>query len=343
MPASLIQVFPRHLRYALFLFLVLMPSFYFIFPLRREPTLIPLRLPPNDFTDLTHRMAQAEALYQKALKDRDGLIARYGPHPTDLDMFPPNKSPWPAYTVWDYFPAAFNCPHEVRRVGSLGDGGKWVCGLSRLVDKKDCVVYSVGELSFLMSHRLPQLGMFPKFHVGINHESSFEGDLLVNTNYCKIWGYDPSTKGFAKQIPIMERHRTTFHRYTLANVDRPASGSEPTMYTLNTLMQMNGHQHIDILKVDVEGWEFDTIAGMIKSFMEKDLPLPLGQLLLEIHVWDDKKFDYFLKWWEGLEEAGLRPFWTAPNLVYVNYAGSRKPELAEYSFLNTKGDNVFIT
>ncbi|KAJ3881925.1 methyltransferase domain-containing protein [Lentinula edodes] len=320
MRVSPFHVFPRHPRYALFLLIVLIPSFYLLLPLRLDPPLTPLRFPPNESTDLAYRMAQAEVIYQKTLKDRDGLIARYGPHPSDLDMFPPNKSPWPAYTVWDYFPASFNCPHEVRRIGLLGDGGKWVCGLSRLVDKKDCVVYSVG----------------------INRESSFEGDLLINTNYCRVWGYDSSVKGFAKQIPASERHRTTFHRYTLAGVDRPASESEPAMYTLNTLMQMNEHQHIDILKVDVEGWEFDTFTNLIKSFAEQDLPLPFGQLQLEIHVWD-KKFDYFLKWWEGLEEVGLRPFWTEPNLVYVNYAGSRKPELAEYSFLNIKGENVFIT
>ncbi len=70
-----------------------------------------------------------------------------------------------------------------------------------------------------------------------------------------------------------------------------------------------GHRFIDILKIDIEGWEFDTITAMIKPYMEAGLPLPFGQLQLEIHAWD-KSFETFLKWWEGLEEAGLRPFWT---------------------------------
>lgn len=48
------------------------------------------------------------------------------------------------FATGDFFPAAFNCPHEVERHGALGDGGKWVCGLSRLKDKQDCVVYSFG-------------------------------------------------------------------------------------------------------------------------------------------------------------------------------------------------------
>lgn len=60
--------------------------------------------------------------------------------------FPPNRDPWLPYTVWDFFLPAFNCPHEVERIGALGDGGKWVCGLSRLEDKPDCVIYSFGKL-----------------------------------------------------------------------------------------------------------------------------------------------------------------------------------------------------
>lgn len=44
----------------------------------------------------------------------------------------------------DFFPASFNCPHEIERLGAMGDGGKWVCGISRLATKPDCVVYSFG-------------------------------------------------------------------------------------------------------------------------------------------------------------------------------------------------------
>lgn len=32
----------------------------------------------------------------------------------------------------------------MERIGALGDGGKWVCGLSRLEEKRDCVIYSLG-------------------------------------------------------------------------------------------------------------------------------------------------------------------------------------------------------
>jgi hypothetical protein len=49
---------------------------------------------------------------------------------------------------------------------------------------------------------------------------------------------------------------------------------------------------------------------------------------MEIHLWD-KSFESFLGWWEMLEEAGLRPFWTEPNLVYLIYNKKGTPDLAE--------------
>ncbi|KAH9036353.1 hypothetical protein EDB85DRAFT_2273769, partial [Lactarius pseudohatsudake] len=39
--------------------------------------------------------------------------------------------------------------------------------------------------------------------------------------------------------------------------------------------------------------------------------LPIGQLQIELHAWDDYgKFDFFHDWWAALEAAGTRPFWT---------------------------------
>ena len=44
----------------------------------------------------------------------------------------------------DFFIPAFQCPHRVERVGTLGDGGKWVCGLDRVAKQDKCVIYSFG-------------------------------------------------------------------------------------------------------------------------------------------------------------------------------------------------------
>jgi Methyltransferase domain len=44
----------------------------------------------------------------------------------------------------EFFTPAFQCPHQVERVGALGDGGKWVCGLERIAKQKHCIIYSFG-------------------------------------------------------------------------------------------------------------------------------------------------------------------------------------------------------
>jgi hypothetical protein len=52
-----------------------------------------------------------------------------------------------------------------------------------------------------------------------------------------------------------------------------------------------GHTFIDVLKIDVEGAEFSTLT----TFLDVNKPkssffattLPIGQLQLELHAWDD--------------------------------------------------------
>ncbi|KAJ8522215.1 hypothetical protein ONZ45_g1141 [Pleurotus djamor] len=316
-------VWQRHPRYSLFVFIVICGTLFLLSPYNSLPQVTgpqqQIVTVPTD-NDLPARIARSDRIYAKVLRDRKQLIKKFGPSPDQVDMFPPDKDPWPAYTVWDYFPASYNCPHEVERIGAMGDGGKWVCGLSRVATKPDCVVYSVG----------------------INYESSFEAELLDNTEFCQVWGYDFSVKSFGPQIPEGQAHRTHFKPFALGGEDKHGEQDDPKMYTLSTLMKQNGHTHIDILKIDIEGWEFDTLTSLIKPYLDNDIPLPFGQLQLEIHVWG-KKFPEFLKWWEMLERAGLRPFMTEPNLVYQNYNKHSTSDLAEYSFINVKGDNIFIT
>ena len=106
-----------------------------------------------------------------------------------------------------------------------------------------------------------------------------------------------------------------------------------------------GHSHIDILNVDLEGWEFPTLRAMIGFANGTRSPLPFGQLLMELHAWN-QRFDEFLEWFEQLEFAGLRPFMAEvgllhhlhrrssdvpwqPNLIYQNYNRQSGPELVD--------------
>ena len=70
------------------------------------------------------------------------------------------------------------------------------------------------------------------------------------------------------------------------------------------------------------------MTDFLKPYIASGKPLPFGQLSMEIHLWD-KSFEFFLGWWEMLEAAGLRPFATEPNLVYLIYNKKGTPDLAE--------------
>jgi hypothetical protein len=47
-------------------------------------------------------------------------------------------------------------------------------------------------------------------------------------------------------------------------------------------------------------------------------------------------------WWTSLEVAGLRPFWTEENMVYVNY-NPGKPQLVEASTHSTRFASIKLT
>ncbi|KAF5336145.1 hypothetical protein D9611_006196 [Ephemerocybe angulata] len=307
----------RSPKYAVFIVVAIITTIYLLAPGSSEGTAVTTTT--RDAT-LASRLKQSNQIYDRLLEYRKGLIKKFGPDPKNIALFPEDVWPWPPYTVWDFFPAAFNCPHELERLGALGDGGKWVCGLSRVRNKPDCVVYSFG----------------------INNESSFESEILQGTKHCEIWGYDFSVKSFGPEIPANMAQRTHFSAYGLGGEDKNGPHDNPPMFTLKSLMKHNDHKHIDILKIDIEGWEFDTLTTLIKPYVDSGEPLPFGQLQLEVHLWN-KSFPQFLEWWEMLEAAGLRPFWTEPNLVYQTYnKKTGTADLAEYSFLNLKGDNAFI-
>ncbi|KAI0692120.1 methyltransferase domain-containing protein [Cerioporus squamosus] len=324
----------RHPRYTIALAAFILCAYWFL----SSPTPRPRAVAYRANNDLKARLEREERKYRAMLPQRQDLITRFGPTPAQVVMFPPDQDPWPPYTVWDFFPPLFNCPHELDRLGALGDGGKWMCGISRIQDKPNCVIYSFG----------------------IDSSYSFEATLLQSTQFCEVWIYD-STKGedARHHIPKALRHRAHFDKLALGATDRHGPGDDPKTWTLKSLMSENGHSHIDFLRLDVEGWEWETFRGIIRDFTmervsstantnstgwsvrEREGVLPFGQLQIELHVWN-QRFQDFLEWWELLEVSGLRPFHHEINLVYANYNRHSGVELAEYSFLNVRGDNVFI-
>ncbi|KAF9187678.1 hypothetical protein BGZ51_001173 [Haplosporangium sp. Z 767] len=75
---------------------------------------------------------------------------------------------------------------------------------------------------------------------------------------------------------LIDRPRVHFKPYYIGQTNRVDYQDKPWK-TLMTLMQENSHDWIDILKVDVEGFEFSTFSSITDDF-ESNGVLAFGQL-----------------------------------------------------------------
>lgn len=159
------------------------------------------------------------------------------------------------------------CPLRVR-VGGDGDGGKYMCGKST-VPKKNCVVYSFG----------------------IRDDFTFDHDLAERG--CDVHGFDPSPGGLESKAKYEVHPNAIYHSYGLGSLDKTYQPTEvpfrwPGMDYLRqsntmtwqlkripTIMKENNHDKLTILKVDVEGTEWDTMMDIINTDWE--------ELYIEIH------------------------------------------------------------
>ncbi|EMT64855.1 hypothetical protein FOC4_g10007550, partial [Fusarium odoratissimum] len=79
---------------------------------------------------LNSRLAHAEKLWKRSIKAREEMaqVVGYDAKFPDGYMNP--------FNVWDFARPSFFCPHDLERVGSISDGGKIICGMSRY--EKEC-------------------------------------------------------------------------------------------------------------------------------------------------------------------------------------------------------------
>lgn len=85
---------------------------------------------------------------------------------------------------------------------------------------------------------------------------------------------------------------------------------------LSTIMQRLGHSRIDVLKMDVEGTEFDCVPELLQSGIE------IGQLLVEVHYhYPQRSFDEGISLLRQIEAAGFQCFDISPRgleFAFVN-------------------------
>lgn len=198
-----------------------------------------------------------------------------------------------------------------------------MCGMSRYEEQeaKKCVVYSFG----------------------IQNETSYEEEILRRTE-CEVWGYDFSVEGLPEHVVNEFGERVKFRKIGVSEGETMVDEEGVEFWSLSDLMRENGHEFIDVLKMDVEGYEFGALSQLVRDVGEGGV-LPIGQLLVEIHLGSDETFGQVVRWWDELERAGLRAVWTEPNLLIVTGGGwDGMPRYAEYTFVNVKdGRNLLLS
>lgn len=154
------------------------------------------------------------------------------------------------------------------------DASKYACGLSRLGGGgggEECVVYSIGG----------------------NNKWQFEEDLLNRTN-CHIHTFDCTGPKSRFTLPHDENNRLSFHHICLGAKRMKGIGNDSPRcdgrrqlcgdtWTLEQIQRHLGHDRIDLLKLDIEGWEWP-----IFDIEYTNATMPM-QVLVEVHYTWGKK------------------------------------------------------
>jgi FkbM family methyltransferase len=132
---------------------------------------------------------------------------------------------------------------------------------------------------------------------GVGPDVTFEHGLVQQFG-CNVILFDPSPPGLETMSkPENKLPQFKFHPVALAgkcgklNFAPPldpggsswfshAAGArtlEVPCVDLSTLLQQNNHTHIDLLKIDIEGAEYDVLDDLLKR------RLPVNQVLVEFH------------------------------------------------------------
>ncbi|XP_045165566.2 probable methyltransferase-like protein 24 [Mercenaria mercenaria] len=150
------------------------------------------------------------------------------------------------------------CQHETR-CGPKSDSGYSVCNDAQYKPRKPCLVYSFGS-AFMFGFEIGVLKMFK----------------------CEVHTFDPSHPVSGHHIP----EGINFHLIGLSVTD---STNELgwKMRQLSTIRKSLNHTHriLDILKLDIEGYEWKAIPNIISS---GDFSF-VRQLVIELHFGNVKK------------------------------------------------------
>lgn len=195
------------------------------------------------------------------------------------------------------------------RYGKLGDGGKVLCDSFRVLSN-DCMVYSYGS-------RL---------------DCSFELDLQRHYPSCTVHVFDPSPSVASRYNNSHCASSTTFHSFGLGGykTEKVIENRTVPLRTLSKARAALKHSsfQLSVLKMDIEGDEFDAIQEMCDSQSLRNISI----LLLEVHTRDlhgsrVQKMEQFLQFFTNVEQSGFILYHKELNWIH----GQAN---AEFSFIH---------
>jgi FkbM family methyltransferase len=215
-----------------------------------------------------------------------------------------------------------------RTLGQLRDRA---AGLSRRVHRR-VPCHGLGSpygRHTVCTERLDEKSIVYSF--GLGEDISFDLELIERTG-ATVYGFDPTPRSIAwvKAQALPERFvlreyglaphdgMVSFHApadpthisHSLLDERRTGAGTiEVEVRRLATIMREHGHLELDVLKLDIEGAEYDVLDQLL------DEGTPVGQLLIEFHhqfqtIPARRTVDMLAR----LHEAGYDVFHVAENL-----------------------------
>jgi FkbM family methyltransferase len=168
-----------------------------------------------------------------------------------------------------------------------------------LVLNRRYAIKTLGDPKGICQWNICPAGLGPKSVVysgGLGTDVSFEHDLVKQFG-CELVLYDPSPFGL-QTMSLPENQLPQFHYCAVALAGRcgklSMAGAKPgescwfprndgsgenevACIDLQSLMKQNGHQQIDLLKLDIEGAEYE----VIEDFLQRRIPV--RQVCVEYH------------------------------------------------------------
>ena len=209
--------------------------------------------------------------------------------------------------IYDRFLSSFHlmCQQYIR-FGNIKDGGWNVCHDRKYRPKPPCLIYSIG----------------------IANDWSFD-EQISRTYGCKVYSFDPSIN-----LPN-HQHSSKVWFYNIGiGGNNFVNQQNWTIMTLDAIANMLHHSDkiIDIVKMDAEGAEWNSIQQMVNSGILNRVK----QLYLEFHSAHSPDRLALVR---QLYDVGFRIFWTHKNPWHLNFMpldGGVTSAGFETYFINTK-------